>query len=100
MLINSSRAPGELGLANDGSVVTIPASQLAKEHLGRPVPNTALLSAFLSLTGLFPGEALTKVLGAKFKGVVLENNIRLIEAAADTVPVGAWQKEEQHAASA
>ncbi len=93
ILINSPRTPEQLGLGGVPNVVTLGASQLAKEHLGRPVPNTALLAAFLSLTGLFPTEALTNVLGNKFKGAVLENNTRLIHEAAAAVPAGLWLKE-------
>ena len=33
-------------------VVTVPATELAREHLGRPLPNAALLGAFAALTGV------------------------------------------------
>lgn len=81
------------------AVVRIPATRLAVEHLGRPVPNTALMAAFLTLTGILPVEAMIKALGQRFKGDILERNQRLIEAAAGQVQPGIWQ-EIAHAARA
>ncbi len=79
--------------------VALPANALAMKYLGRAVPNTALLAAFLTLTGVLPLESLGRALAARFKGEVLEHNLRLIEAAARQVPAGQWQ-EVGHAASA
>lgn len=73
-------------------VVWLPATRLAVEHLGRPVPNTALMAAFLTLTGILPVEALVKALSHRFKGDLIERNQRLIEAAAGQVPAGLWQE--------
>lgn len=73
-------------------VVRLPATRLAVEHLGRPVPNTALMAAFLTLTGILPLEALTKALSRRFKDDVLARNLRLIEAAAAQTQPGLWQE--------
>ncbi len=99
ILVNSNKPPETLGTGLSGPVVTLPATALAKEHLGRPVPNTALLSAFLSLTGLLPVESLITALSHRFKGSVLDANTHLIRAAAQHVEAGAWN-EVMHAASA
>lgn len=99
ILVNSNRSAEELGMNLSGPVVTLPATVLAKEHLGRPVPNTALLSAFLSLTCLLPVESLITALSHRFKGEVLDANTHLIRAAAQHVEEGAWN-EVMHAASA
>ncbi|MEZ5080404.1 MAG: 2-oxoacid:acceptor oxidoreductase family protein [Thermoleophilia bacterium] len=51
VLINSSRTLEELGLESliegrpPGRAVTMPASEIAREHAGRPVPNAVLLGA-------------------------------------------------------
>ncbi len=92
VLINSNRPASDFPMANGVSVATLPASQLAKEFLGRPVPNTALLAGFLSLTGLLPVEALIKILGHKFKGEVLEKNAALITEAAGRVEPLIWKE--------
>lgn len=73
-------------------MVAVPATALAQDILGRPVPNVALLSAFLALTGMMPASALVKALAHRFKGDVLERNTRLIEAATTQVIAGAWQE--------
>jgi len=80
-------------------LITLPASALASEALGRPVPNTALLAAFLALTGLLPQQALVKALAERFRGDMLERNTSLVEQAANMVPAGRWL-EGNHAARA
>ena len=99
ILVNTSLDAATLGEQLGREVVTLPATQLAKTHLGRPVPNTALLAAFLALTEMLPMTALTGALGQKFKGDILERNLRLIKAAAQQVPAGQW-KEMAHAQGA
>lgn len=90
IVVNSQRPSADLAAECGKPVVALPASRMAAEILGRPMPNVALLSAFLTLTGLLPAEALVKALAHRFKGEVLDRNVRLIEAAARDVPAGAW----------
>lgn len=97
VLVNSTRDASELNL--DAKAYALAATQLALEHLGRPVPNTALLAAFLTLTGLLPLAALERALGERFSGAVLESNLRLVKAAAQGVAPDAW-RERADAASA
>ena len=92
ILVNSSKAAEELAAPDNTELITLPASLIAKQFLGRPVPNTALLAAFLSLTNLFPIDALVNVLAHKFSGSVLEHNTQLIHQAAEQVPQGHWQE--------
>ena len=99
ILVNSSRPSAELCAELRKEVVALPATALANQILGRPVPNTALLSAFLTLTEILPREALVRSLGGRFKGAVLERNTQLIEAAAQQVEAGGW-KETAYAQSA
>lgn len=99
VLVNSSRSAETLSAEHGREILTLPATPLATEVLGRPVPNTALLSAFLTLTGLLPREALVKALAERFSGKVLDRNTELIERAAAMVTPDLW-REAQHAASA
>jgi pyruvate ferredoxin oxidoreductase gamma subunit len=92
ILVNSNRSSAELSEEIGRSVVSLPATALANQILGRPVPNTALLSAFLTLTEILPREALVRSLGQRFKGPVLERNTQLIEAAAQQVEPGGWKE--------
>lgn len=80
-------------------VVTVPATELALAILRKPVPNTALIAAFLALTELMPLSTLNEALQKRFRGEVLARNWELAEAAAKGVPVGLW-RERAHAASA
>ncbi len=91
ILLNSSRPAEDFVGVLSQSLITMPATRLAQEHLGRPVPNTALLSGFLSLTGLLPQQALMEALAQRFKGEVLARNQQLIEAAASAVPANLWK---------
>lgn len=57
LLLNSSRSLEELGLGDlvdrlrPGRALGIPAGEIARRHLGKPLPNAALLGGFAALTG-------------------------------------------------
>jgi pyruvate ferredoxin oxidoreductase gamma subunit len=99
ILVNTTASSKEISEAHGQAMVALPATTMAIETVGRPVPNVALLSAFLTLTGLLPHKALSKALADRFKGDVLENNLKLVKLAAAKVPAGQWA-EASHAASA
>ena len=99
ILVNSMQDSDVLSDQLHCPVQTVPATTLAMEVLGKPVPNTALLSAFITLTGLLPQSALLEALEQRFSGELLDRNRRLVEMAAGKVPAGAWQ-ESSHAARA
>ena len=95
ILLNATKTSDQYSAENNidsNTLITLPATQLAQQHLGRPVPNTALLSAFLKLTDLLPHSSLIESLADRFSGAVLEKNIALIEAAAETVPANLWKQ--------
>jgi pyruvate ferredoxin oxidoreductase gamma subunit len=91
LLVNTSRTLEELGLAElAGSldvrrVATVPATELAREHLGRPLPNAALLGGFAALTGQVSLGAVLRAIRERFPGEVGEGNARAAEAAYDHV---------------
>lgn len=97
ILLNTTRDVAEFadalppGASLD-NLVTIPATSLAKQHLGRPLPNTALLSALLTLTNMLEKKSLIRSLEERFKGDLLEKNRSLIEAASTAVPGGKWSE--------
>ncbi len=99
ILVNSPQSSDELSQQLGKEVISIQASMLAKKILGRPVPNTTLLAAFFALTGMLSQKSLRKVLQHKFKDVVLEKNLLLIQKAVELVPAGLWQKETNNVAS-
>lgn len=91
VVVNSSRDLAELGLADlrrdnpQSDVVTVPATELALEHVGRPVPNAALLGGFSALSGLIKLESIEAAIRNKFPAKVAEANIRAARAAAEVV---------------
>lgn len=92
LVVNSPRPAEDISAELEGRpVVSLPASALAAEYLGKPMPNVALLTAFLVSTAILPLEALQKALEDRFKGDVLQRNLRLIDAVAHTVPAGIWK---------
>jgi len=92
ILVNSSLSSEEASAEFNREITTIPAGALAKEILGRPVPNTALLAAFFALTGILSQASLQKVLQQKFKGSILDKNLSLIIKAAELVSANQWKE--------
>lgn len=92
IVVNSQKSSDELSAECGKPVIALPASAMAADILGKPVPNVALLSAFLAVTDLMPAEALVKALAHRFKGDILDRNVKLIEAASTTVPAGIWRE--------
>ena len=87
VLINTGRTLAELGVAEladrfrQERLVTVPASELAREHLGRPLPNAALLGAFSALTGVVSLDAVTAAIERRFAGATGEGNVAAATAA-------------------
>jgi pyruvate ferredoxin oxidoreductase gamma subunit len=91
VVVNSSRDLADLGLGdfrrdNPGAnVVTVPATELALQHVGRPLPNAALLGGFCALTGLIKLTSIEEAIRKRFPVKVAEANIAAARAAADLV---------------
>ncbi len=87
VLVNTGRSLGELGLEEfaqrlrSDRVMTVPATALAREHLGRPLPNTALLGAFAALSGMVSIDAVADAIRQRFHGAVGEGNVAAARAA-------------------
>ncbi len=80
VLINTSRTYYEIGLGEVANqfrgdhVLTCPATELALEHFGRPLPNAALLGGFVALTHQVSLDAIVAAIREHFTGVVGERN--------------------------
>ena len=81
VLINSRKSFNELGLADIEArflrerLTTVPATEIALKHLGRPLPNAVLLGGFAALSGLITLQAVSHAIGTKFSGKVAASNI-------------------------
>ncbi|HET6792977.1 MAG TPA: 2-oxoacid:acceptor oxidoreductase family protein [Acidimicrobiales bacterium] len=76
VLVNTSRPLAELGLADGGRRATVPATDLARLHVGRPVPSAALLGGLAALSGAVALDAVVEALRQRFPGPVGEGNVR------------------------
>ncbi len=93
VLVNSPRPVTDLQVPiSSARAIAIPASAMATEVLGEPIPNTALLAALLALTDLLPLASLEAVLAHRFDGEKLQRNRRLMRDAAARVPPAAWKE--------
>jgi pyruvate ferredoxin oxidoreductase gamma subunit len=81
VLINTSQSLEELGLDEfaagfePGRLLAIPASEIAKRQIGRPLPNTALLGGFAVMTRVVTLQAVTRAISQKFSGEIADRNI-------------------------
>jgi pyruvate ferredoxin oxidoreductase gamma subunit len=72
LLVNSASSPETLGLSllvprlEQRRIVTVPANEVARRVLGRPLPNTVLLGALAGLTGVVTLEALQEAIRERF----------------------------------
>jgi pyruvate ferredoxin oxidoreductase gamma subunit len=91
LLVNTSHSLEDLGLEDlvarltAEHVIAVPATELAREHLGRPLPNAALLGGFAALTAEVSLRAVSGAIRARFAGAVGEGNVRAAEAAYEHV---------------
>jgi pyruvate ferredoxin oxidoreductase gamma subunit len=91
VLINTSRSLEELGIREflagfqPERVLTVPATELAREHVGRPLPNAALLGAFAALTQAISLDSVTAAIRDRFSGRIADANVAAAEAAHDLV---------------
>ncbi len=92
LVVNTGRQPADLvggpEIGPRQRWVSVPASDLAREVLGRPVPNTALVGAVAGLTGLLEPDVVDTAIRRRFRGAgqgVAEANVELARRARDLV---------------
>lgn len=87
VLVNTARSLAELGLdelvatLRPERIATVPATDMARQAFGRPLPNAALLGGFSALTGRTTLEAVVGAIRARFGGSIGEGNVEAAEAA-------------------
>ncbi len=95
VLINSARTIDELGLGElrerhaPERLITVAAGELARRHLGRPIPNAALLGALAAVTGIVGADALRAAIESRFGGGAAAGNVAAAQAAWEAVRVHA-----------
>jgi len=91
LLINTRRKYSELGIDEfveqfpPHHVCTAPATELALRHVGRPLPNAALLGSFAAITGRVALDSITTAIREKFPGEVGARNAAAAREAYDSI---------------
>jgi pyruvate ferredoxin oxidoreductase gamma subunit len=91
ILINSTRSFEELGIGDfvrgfaRDRLCSVPASELALKHVGRPLPNAALLGGFAAMTGRLVFDAVAQAIRDRFPGKVGVANVAAARAAYEQV---------------
>ncbi|MEK8049098.1 2-oxoacid:acceptor oxidoreductase family protein [Ideonella sp. DXS22W] len=91
VLINSRQSFDALGLGDMAArfrherLTTVPATDIALKHLGRPLPNAVLLGGFAALAGLVSLDAVAHAIRDKFSGKLAEANVAAATEAFDHV---------------
>jgi pyruvate ferredoxin oxidoreductase gamma subunit len=100
ILINSTRSFDELGLADFARrfraprLCTLPATEIALKHVGRPVPNAALLGGFAAVSGEIELASVVAAIREKFPAAIAEKNVA---AATEAHALVAAAREGVHA---
>jgi pyruvate ferredoxin oxidoreductase gamma subunit len=91
ILSNTTHSLDQLGLGDlasslhPGRMVSVPATDLAREYLGRPLSNAALLGGFAALTGVVSIASILCAIRQRFKGPLGAANATAATAAFDLV---------------
>ena len=91
ILINTSRTFDELGLAefierfDRARAMTVPATEIAMAHIGRPVANAALLAGFAAISAEVSMRAVIAAINRRFSGITAANNVLAAKAAFEHV---------------
>ena len=81
ILINSTRGFEALGLGEFARdfhhyrLFTVPAAEIALKHVGRPLPNAALLGGFAAATGAVRLESVLSAIRSKFPERIAAGNV-------------------------
>lgn len=98
ILINSAKSLDELGINEiahyPDRMFAVPATEIALQHIKRPLPNAALLGAFAALSGKIGIESVLEAIAQKFPGKPGRDNQAAAESAFRLI------QESIHAATA
>lgn len=91
VLINTTRSLEELGLSEflgrfrRERIRTVAATELALKHVGRPVPNAALLAGFAAVTGRISLDSVNAAIRDRFPPKIAAANVAAATEAYDSV---------------
>lgn len=101
VLLNSGRSFEDLGLGEfvgkfpAGHCLSVAATEAAMRHVGRPLPNAALLGGFAALTGLLKIDSVLAAIAEKFTAKIAEANAAAAREAFESVRQGSKTPREE-----
>jgi len=85
VVINSPRPAADFDIPDTFKVVTIPATELALDVVGKPIINTIMVGAFAAASGEIHMEALARSVRERYPGELGEKEVAAMKQAFDTV---------------
>ena len=85
IIINTDRPKGSLKLDTKAEIITIDATKIAMEILGRPIVNTTMLGAFCGASKEVSLESLFTAISERFHGELGKKNLLAIKTAFEGV---------------
>jgi pyruvate ferredoxin oxidoreductase gamma subunit len=91
ILINTTRDFESLGIDGytaglpEGHARTVGATEIAMTHVGRPIPNAALLGGFAAETGEISLDSVTAAIEERFPGSMGEKNVAAASTAYEAI---------------
>jgi len=89
VIINSDKVAAKVCPGYTGKVYCVPVLKIALEQIGKPIINTAMLGAFVKISGLIKLESAKKAikenLGEKYDQEIIDKNIKAMEVAYNLV---------------
>ena len=85
IIVNTRASPEELGIRGNYKIYTVDATRIAREKLGRPIVNTAMLGAFAKVSGVVALDALIEEVKGHFGEKLGEKNAEALRACYDEV---------------
>jgi pyruvate ferredoxin oxidoreductase gamma subunit len=83
-ILNSPRAPSSRSNCKC-RIIPLDATAIAYDIIGKPIVNTILFGAFLSVTGMMPLDKAAEIIGDEFEEAIAALNINALEAGFEAV---------------
>lgn len=87
IIVNTETPEKYKGIVSN-KIITLDATSLAMEHLGRPITNTAMMGALVAVGGFITLDNCKEAISSSMKEKIANKNIILIEKAYDLIKEG------------
>ncbi|ADI74670.1 pyruvate/ketoisovalerate oxidoreductase, gamma subunit [Methanohalobium evestigatum Z-7303] len=88
VIINSDFNPEDFNIDTDAKIMTVDATKIALDIIGRPIVNTILLGAFAGATDEINPESIKEAVKERFPGKIGDKNAEAVQKAYDMIREG------------